>query len=99
MLSIHRNIDVDVQTVINDLAKLGSHRLQFVLQKNGAYLTLQLYNSCAELRLVENILGILNANQTINILFSKPTCLALLGANTWSRCLVINNTYHLLLSN
>ena len=31
MLSIHRDIDVDVQTVIDDLAKLGSRRLQFVL--------------------------------------------------------------------
>ena len=64
-----------------------------------AYLTLQPYNSCAELRLVENILDNLNANQTINLLFSKPTCLALLGANTWSRRLVIINTYYLLLSN
>jgi hypothetical protein len=29
--SIHCEIDVDVQTVIGDLAKLGDHRLQFVL--------------------------------------------------------------------
>ena len=31
MLSIHRHIDVDVQTVIDDLAKLGNRRLQLVL--------------------------------------------------------------------
>lgn len=40
MLSTHRDIDVDMQTVIDDLAKLGSRRLQFVLQKLEAYITL-----------------------------------------------------------
>ena len=31
MLNIHRDMEVDVQTVIDDLAKLGSRHLQFVL--------------------------------------------------------------------